>query len=127
MHLSSTLYRAGIVTVLEAFDVINDFSCIGSVFRISSRQSQFRSSVVKLLAGPSGLRFMSGVAPPADDTPYRRRDRHVLQALLFDRVMSREFRNPLESVSTAQCLERGEELFRMLQVRRVSEKAASQQ
>ena len=83
----------------------------GSVFRISGRQDAFRRALAAIAAG---MNYYDAVDPPATDAPHRVRDRMILETLLLNRTLRREFAT-LETTHGEEVRVRGELLFELLQ------------
>ena len=106
----------GVLVVLEHFSVLKDLNALGSVFRISTRQSQFRRALAELVRTELVYHGEEeGLDVPAPDAPRRLRDAALLRQLLLDRATRREFATPTESATEELVLKRGQMLFDLLQ------------
>ena len=63
----------------------------------------------------SKLVFHNGVQPPAPDAAHRVRDWQLVQCLLVERALRRDFENPFEATRQSDVVERAEMLFSILQ------------
>eukprot|EP00959_Pyramimonas_sp_CCMP1952_P281393 5881949-Pyramimonas_sp.AAC.1 len=74
--VEQSLDWCGVVVVLEGYAVLKDLNALGSVFRISTRQTQFRRALASLIRRELQYHGEEDqIDPPSDGAPHRRRDK----------------------------------------------------
>ena len=106
------LFR-GVVTILERIGLVKDLTSFTGVFKIAGRQDQFRRAVASIVS--SKIHYARGLAPPGDDVPHRRHGRRILVVLIRDRVLRKEFANPLATPQQDEIIERCRTAYKLLQ------------